>query len=178
MGPQGFTQTIKMPNGQEITLNTGRYAKQADGSVMLRCGDTVILATVCSATEVAPETDFFPLSVDYREKYYSTGKFPGGFFKREAKPSDYEVLISRLIDRALRPLFPDDYHAETIVQVNLLSNDKEQTPDALALWPPLPPSACPTSPSMARFRKCAWPSSATNTSSTRPSPKWRKPASN
>ena len=132
MGPTGFTQTIHMPNGQEITLNTGRYAKQADGSVMLRCGDTVILATVCSATEVAPETDFFPLSVDYREKYYSTGKFPGGFFKREAKPSDYEVLISRLIDRALRPLFPDDYHAETIVQVNLLSNDKEQTPDALA----------------------------------------------
>jgi polyribonucleotide nucleotidyltransferase len=132
MGPQGFTQTIHMPNGQEITLNTGRYAKQADGSVMLRCGDTVLLATVCSATEVAPETDFFPLSVDYREKYYSTGKFPGGFFKREAKPSDYEVLISRLIDRALRPLFPDDYHAETIVQVNLLSNDKEQTPDALA----------------------------------------------
>ncbi len=121
-----------MPNGQEITLNTGRYAKQADGSVVLRCGDTVILATVCSATEVAPETDFFPLSVDYREKYYATGKFPGGFFKREAKPSDYEVLISRLIDRALRPLFPDDYHAETIVQVNLLSNDKEQTPDALA----------------------------------------------
>ena len=124
MGPTGFTQTIHMPNGQEITLNTGRYAKQADGSVVLRCGDTVILATVCSATEVAPETDFFPLSVDYREKYYATGKFPGGFFKREAKPSDYEVLISRLIDRALRPLFPDDYHAETIVQVNLLSNDK------------------------------------------------------
>ena len=132
MGPQGFTQTIKMPNGQEITLNTGRYAKQADGSVMLRCGDTVLLATVCSATEVAPETDFFPLSVDYREKYYATGKFPGGFFKREAKPSDYEVLISRLIDRALRPLFPDDYHAETIVQVNLLSSDKETTPDSLA----------------------------------------------
>ena len=94
MGPVGFTQTIHMPNGQEITLNTGRYAKQADGSVMLRCGDTVILATVCSATEVAPETDFFPLSVDYREKYYSTGKIPGGFFKREAKPSDYEVLNS------------------------------------------------------------------------------------
>ena len=131
MGPQGFTQTIHMPNGQEITLNTGRYAKQADGSVMLRCGDTVLLATVCSATEVAPETDFFPLSVDYREKYYATGKFPGGFFKREAKPSDYEVLISRLIDRALRPLFPDDYHAETIVQVNLLSNGKEQTPVVL-----------------------------------------------
>ena len=132
MGPQGFTQTIKMPNGQEISLNTGRYAKQADGSVMLRCGDTVLLATVCSATEVAPETDFFPLSVDYREKYYSTGRFPGGFFRRETKPSDYEVLISRLIDRALRPLFPDDYHAETIVQVTLLSNDRKETPDSLA----------------------------------------------
>lgn len=121
-----------MPNGQEISLNTGRYAKQADGSVMLRCGDTVLLATVCSATEVAPETDFFPLSVDYREKYYSTGRFPGGFFRRETKPSDYEVLISRLIDRALRPLFPDDYHAETIVQVTLLSNDRKETPDSLA----------------------------------------------
>lgn len=132
MGPQGFTQTITMPNGQEISLNTGRYAKQADGSVMLRCGDTVLLATVCSATEVAPETDFFPLSVDYREKYYSTGRFPGGFFRRESKPSDYEVLISRLIDRALRPLFPDDYHAETIVQVTLLSSDRKETPDSLA----------------------------------------------
>ena len=132
MGPEGITQTIHMPNGQEITINTGRYAKQADGSALLRCGDTVLLATVCSATEVAPETDFFPLSVDYREKYYATGKFPGGFFKREAKPSDYEVLISRLIDRALRPLFPDDYHAETIVQVNLLSAEKNMAPDALA----------------------------------------------
>ena len=132
MGPEGFTQIIKMPNGQEISINTGRYAKQADGSALLRCGDIVMLATVCSAQEVAPETDFFPLSVDYREKYYSTGKFPGGFFKRETKPSDYEVLISRLIDRALRPLFPDDYHAETIVQVNLLSGNKDEAPDALA----------------------------------------------
>ena len=132
MGPEGFTQIIKMPNGQEISINTGRYAKQADGAAMLRCGDIVMLATVCSATEVAPETDFFPLSVDYREKYYSTGKFPGGFFKRETKPSDYEVLISRLIDRALRPLFPDDYHAETIVQVTLLSGNKEEAPDCLA----------------------------------------------
>ena len=132
MGPEGITQIIKMPNGQEISINTGRYAKQADGSAVVRCGDTVLLATVCSATEVAPETDFFPLSVDYREKYYAAGKFPGGFFKREAKPSDYEVLISRLIDRALRPLFPDDYHAETIVQVNLLSAEKNVAPDALA----------------------------------------------
>ena len=132
MGPEGITQLINMPNGQEISINTGRLAKQADGSVVVRCGNTVLLATVVSAKEVAPETDFLPLSVDYREKYFATGKFPGGFFKREAKPSDYEILISRLIDRALRPLFPDDYHAETQVQVTLLSGDKNFPPDALA----------------------------------------------
>jgi len=132
MGPLGFSQTIHMPNGQEITLNTGRYAKQADGAAMVRCGNTVLLATVVSAKEAAPDSDFLPLSVDYREKFYATGKFPGGFFKRETKPSDYEVLISRLVDRALRPLFPDDYHAETQVQVTLLSGDKENAPDTLA----------------------------------------------
>ncbi len=132
MGPEGITQLINMPNGQEISINTGRLAKQADGSAVVRCGNTVLLATVVSAKEAAPETDFLPLSVDYREKYFATGKFPGGFFKREAKPSDYEILISRLIDRALRPLFPDDYHAETQVQVTLLSGDKNFPPDALA----------------------------------------------
>ncbi len=132
MGPEGITQLINMPNGLEISINTGRLAKQADGSAVVRCGNTVLMATVVSAKEAAPETDFLPLSVDYREKYYATGKFPGGFFKREAKPSDYEILISRLIDRALRPLFPDDYHAETQVQVTLLSGDKNFPPDALA----------------------------------------------
>ena len=132
MGPEGFTQIINMPNGQVISINTGRYAKQADGAAMVRCGNTVLLATVVSAKEAAPDSDFLPLSVDYREKFYATGKFPGGFFKRETKPSDYEVLISRLVDRALRPLFPDDYHAETQVQVTLLSGDKENAPDTLA----------------------------------------------
>ena len=132
MGPEGFTQTIHMANGQEISINTGRYAKQADGAAMVRCGNTVLLATVVSAKEAAPDSDFLPLSVDYREKFYATGKFPGGFFKRETKPSDYEVLISRLVDRALRPLFPDDYHAETQVQVTLLSGDKQNAPDTLA----------------------------------------------
>ncbi len=132
MGPEGFTQIIQMANGQEISINTGRYAKQADGAAMVRCGNTVLLATVVSAKEAAPDSDFLPLSVDYREKFYATGKFPGGFFKRETKPSDYEVLISRLVDRALRPLFPDDYHAETQVQVTLLSGDKENAPDTLA----------------------------------------------
>ncbi len=132
MGPEGITQSIQMSNGQQISINTGRLAKQADGSAVVRCGDTILLATVVSAQEAAPETDFLPLSVDYREKYYATGKFPGGFFKREAKPSDYEILISRLIDRALRPLFPDDYHAETQVQVTLLSGDQTTPPDCLA----------------------------------------------
>jgi polyribonucleotide nucleotidyltransferase len=132
MGPEGITQYIHMPNGQEISINTGRLAKQADGSAVVRCGNTMLLATVVSAKEAAPDSDFLPLSVDYKEKYYSTGKFPGGFFKREGKPSDYEILISRLIDRALRPLFPDDYHAETQVQVTLISGEKNVAPDALA----------------------------------------------
>jgi len=132
MGPEGITQIMTLANGQEISINTGRLAKQADGSAVVRCGNTVLLATVVSAKEAAPDSDFLPLSVDYREKYASTGKFPGGFFKREGKPSDYEILISRLIDRALRPLFPDDYHAETQVQVTLLSSDRQTPPDAFA----------------------------------------------
>ncbi len=132
MGPEGYTQIINMPNGQVISINTGRLAKQADGAAVVRCGNTVLLATVVSAKEAALDSDFLPLSVDYREKFYATGKFPGGFFKRETKPSDYEVLISRLVDRALRPLFPDDYHAETQVQVTLLSGEKENSPDTLA----------------------------------------------
>ena len=132
MGPEGITQKIQMANGQEIIINTGRLAKQADGSVTVQCGNTILLATVVSNQEATPNTDFLPLSVDYKEKYYATGKFPGGFFKREARPSDYEVLISRLIDRALRPLFPDDYHAETQVQVTLISGEKDTPPDAFA----------------------------------------------
>ncbi|MBE0676756.1 MAG: polyribonucleotide nucleotidyltransferase, partial [Bacteroidales bacterium] len=112
---------IDLGNGRIITLETGKLARQADGSVLLRMGKTMLLATVVSAKEAKEDVDFMPLSVEYKEKYASTGRFPGGFLKREARPSDYEILVSRLVDRVLRPLFPDDYHAETFVTVNLIS---------------------------------------------------------
>lgn len=120
-----------------ITLETGKLAKQADGAVMLKMGNTMLLATVCSAQEAGPDVDFMPLSVDYKEKFSAVGRFPGGFTRREGRASDYEILVSRLIDRALRPLFPDDYHAETFVQVTLYSADEESMPDCLPDWLPL-----------------------------------------
>jgi polyribonucleotide nucleotidyltransferase len=125
-------KTIDLGNGRTITLETGKLARQADGSVLLRMGKTMLLATVVSAKEAKEDTDFMPLSVEYKEKYASSGRFPGGFMKRESKPSDYEILISRLVDRVLRPLFPDNYHAETFVTINLISADKDIIPDALA----------------------------------------------
>ncbi|HUS87606.1 MAG TPA: polyribonucleotide nucleotidyltransferase [Bacteroidales bacterium] len=125
-------KTIDLGDGRSITLETGKLAKQADGSVVLKMGRTMLLATVVSAKEAREDVDFMPLSVDYKEKYASLGRFPGGFMKREARPSDYEILIARLVDRALRPLFPDDYHAETFVTINLISADKDVMPDALA----------------------------------------------
>lgn len=125
-------KTIDLGDGRTIILETGRMARQADGAVLLTMGKTMLLATVVSAKEAKEDTDFMPLSVEYKEKYASSGRFPGGFLKREARPSDYEILISRLIDRALRPLFPDDYHAETFVTVNLISADIDTMPDALA----------------------------------------------
>lgn len=128
----GINQTIDMGNGQTITLETGKLAKQADGSVVLSYGNTMLLATVVSKKEVAENQEFFPLSVDYQEKYAATGRFPGGFFKREARPSEYEILISRLVDRALRPMFPDNYMNETQVLISLISADKNTMPDALA----------------------------------------------
>ncbi len=121
-----------MGDGRSISIETGVLAKQADGSVVVKMGDTMILATVVSAKEAKEDVDFMPLSVDYKEKYASLGKFPGGFLRREARPSDYEILVSRLVDRALRPLFPDDYHAETFVNVTLMSADADTPPDALA----------------------------------------------
>ena len=126
------TKTIALGDGREITIETGKLAKQADGSVMVRMGDTMLLATVCSAKDAVPGTDFMPLSVDYKEKFASNGRFPGGFTRREGRASDYEILVSRLVDRALRPLFPDDYHAETFVNVTLYSSDGVDMPDALA----------------------------------------------
>ncbi|MEA4850571.1 MAG: polyribonucleotide nucleotidyltransferase [Paludibacter sp.] len=126
------TKTITLGDGRTITIETGKLAKQADGSVMVRMGDTMLLATVCSAQEAVPGTDFMPLSVDYKEKFASSGRFPGGFLRREGRASDYEILVSRLVDRALRPLFPDDFHAETFVTVTLFSADGIDMPDALA----------------------------------------------
>lgn len=127
-----ITKTIELGDGRTITLETGKLAKQADGAVMLRMNNTMLLATVCSAKDAVPGTDFMPLSVDYKEKFASNGRFPGGFTKREGRASDYEILVSRLVDRALRPLFPDDYHADTFVNVTLYSSDGEDMPDALA----------------------------------------------
>ncbi len=126
------TYTIPYENGEDIILETGRFAKQADGSVMLRQGNTMLLATVVSAREMKPGTSFFPLSVDYQEKFSATGKIPGGFLKREGRLSDYEVLTSRLIDRTIRPLFPDGYQYETQVMITVFSADEEVLPDALA----------------------------------------------
>jgi polyribonucleotide nucleotidyltransferase len=123
---------IDLGDGRIITLETGRMARQADGSVLLKIGKTMLLATVVAAKEAKEDTDFMPLSVEYKEKYASSGRIPGGFLKRESRPSDYEILISRLVDRALRPLFPDDFHAETFVTVNLISADIDTIPDALA----------------------------------------------
>ena len=125
-------KVIQLSGGREIVIETGKLAKQADGSVVVKQGHTMLLATVVAAKEPKPDCDFMPLSVEYKEKYAAAGRFPGGFLKREARPSDYEILVSRLIDRALRPLFPSDFHAEVFVQVNLISADKDIMPDALA----------------------------------------------
>ncbi len=126
------TKTITLSDGRTITIETGKLAKQADGAVMVRMGNTMLLATVCSAQDAVPGTDFMPLTVEYKEKFASAGRFPGGFTRREGKASDYEILTARLVDRALRPLFPDNYHAETFVNVTLYSADGEDMPDALA----------------------------------------------
>ncbi len=126
------TKNVALPDGRVITLETGKLAKQADGSVMLRLGNTMLLATVCAAKDAVPGTDFMPLQVEYKEKYASFGRFPGGFTKREGKASDYEILTCRLVDRALRPLFPDNYHAEVYVNIVLFSADGVDMPDALA----------------------------------------------
>jgi polyribonucleotide nucleotidyltransferase len=125
-------KTIDLGDGKQIVLQTGKLARQADGAVLLKMGKTMLLATVVAAKEAKEDTDFMPLSVEYKEKYASSGRFPGGFLKREARPNDYEILISRLVDRALRPLFPDDFHAETFVTINLISADSDIIPDALA----------------------------------------------
>ena len=127
-----ITKTVSLPDGRTISIETGKLAKQADGSVMLRMNNTVLLATVCAAKDAVPGTDFMPLQVEYREKYSAAGRFPGGFTKREGKANDEEILTCRLVDRALRPLFPSNYHAEVYVNVILFSADGVDMPDALA----------------------------------------------
>ena len=127
-----ITKTVELPDGRTISIETGKLAKQADGSVMLRMNNTMLLATVCAAKDAVPGTDFMPLQVEYREKYFAAGRFPGGFTKREGKANDDEILTCRLVDRALRPLFPSNYHAEVYVNVILFSADGEDMPDALA----------------------------------------------
>ena len=127
-----ITKTVSLPDGRTITIETGKLAKQADGSCTLRMGNTVLLATVCAAKDAVPGTDFMPLQVEYREQYAAAGRFPGGFTKREGKANDDEILTCRLVDRALRPLFPSDYHAEVYVNVILFSADGVDQPDALA----------------------------------------------
>ncbi|MBQ5727185.1 MAG: polyribonucleotide nucleotidyltransferase, partial [Alistipes sp.] len=125
-------KNITLADGRVITIETGKLAKQADGAVVVKMGDTMLLGTVVAAKEAKEGTDFMPLQVEYKEKFAACGRFPGGFMKREGKASDAEILVARLIDRALRPLFPSDYHADVFVTVNLISADKDIQPDALA----------------------------------------------
>lgn len=132
MIPNVLQETIDLGDGRTIQIETGKLAKQADGSVVIKTGNCVLLATVVSARTANPGVDFLPLTVDFREKFSAAGRFPGGFFKREARPSDSEILTMRLVDRVLRPLFPDDYHAETQIMIQLLSYDEEVMPDSLA----------------------------------------------
>jgi len=132
MSYKAIKKVIDLGDGRTIEIETGKLAKQADGSVVVKMGDTMLLATVVSSLEAKEGVDFLPLSVDYQEKYAATGRIPGGFLRREARLSDYEVLISRLVDRALRPMFPEDYHADTQVMISLISADKDIMPDCLA----------------------------------------------
>src|SRR6202453_3112908 len=132
MIPNPISVSLRSADGREVSIETGKMARQADGAVVVRMGDCMILATVVASKEPKPGQSFFPLSVDYQEKFASAGRIPGSFFKREARLNDYEILTSRLIDRALRPLFPDDYLCEVQVLISLISSDNEVIPDSLA----------------------------------------------
>ena len=131
MIPKVYKEVIDLGDGREITIETGKLAKQAHGSVVVQMGKTMLLCTVVSNYEPS-DVDFMPLTVDYREKFSAAGRYPGGFFKREARPSNEEILVMRLVDRVLRPLFPKDYHSETQLMIQLMSHDEDVMPDALA----------------------------------------------
>lgn len=164
-----ITKTVELPDGRTISIETGKLAKQADGAVMLRMGNTMLLATVVAAKDAVPGTDFMPLQCDYREKYSAAGRFPGGFTKREGRPSDYEILTSRLVDRALRPLFPDNYHAEVYVSITLYSADGVDIPDALAGFAASAALACSDIPFLGPISECRVARVTGSTSSIRPS---------
>ena len=149
-----ITKTVSLPDGRTISIETGKVAKQCDGSCVLRMGNTVLLATVCAAKDAVPGTDFMPLQVDYREQYAAAGRFPGGFTKREGKASDNEILTSRLVDRVLRPLFPSNFHAEVYVNVMLLSADGVDQPDALAGFAASAAMACSDIPFECPISEC------------------------
>lgn len=149
-----ITKTVQLPDGRTISIETGKVAKQADGSAVLRLNNTVLLATVCAAKDAVPGTDFMPLQCDYREQYSAAGRFPGGFTKREGRASDYEILTSRLVDRVLRPLFPSNYHAEVFVNIMLLSADGVDLPDALAGFAASAAIACSDIPIEAPIGEC------------------------
>ena len=172
-------KTITLADGREITIETGKLAKQADGAVEVRMGGTMLLATVVSAKEAGEGVDFMPLQVEYKEKFSAAGRFPGGFLKREGRASDYEILTARLVDRVLRPLFPDNYHADTFVNITMYSSDGVDIPDALA---GLAASAAiaveATSHSTVPSPKCALPASTANSLSTPLSNSLKKPTSN
>ena len=132
MQPKAITVSSLLPDGREITIETGRLAKQAHGAVIVRQGNCMLLATVVSSQDAKEGVDFLPLTVDYQEKFASAGRIPGSFFRREARPTEQEILICRLIDRALRPIFPSDYHADIQIAVTLISADMDVAPDSLA----------------------------------------------
>src|SRR5690606_29701181 len=132
MSQSGITKSFDLGDGRTISIETGRLAKQADGAVVVRMGDAMLLATAVSSKEAKPGADFLPMSVDYQEKFAAMGRIPGSFMRRESRLSDYEVLISRLVDRALRPMFPDDYHADTQIMITMISGDKDVSPDCFA----------------------------------------------
>lgn len=132
MQPKAITVSTLLPDGREIVIETGRLAKQAHGSVVVRQGNCMLLATVVSSEDAKEGVDFLPLTVDYQEKFASSGRIPGSFFRREARPTEAEILVSRLIDRAMRPIFPSDYHADIQIAVTLISADKDVSPDSLA----------------------------------------------
>jgi len=171
---QKIRKTFDIGDGRQVTIETGRLARQADGSVTVSMGNCMMLATVVANRDPKEGQSFFPLSVDYQEKFASAGRIPGSFFKRESKLSDYEVLISRLVDRALRPLFPDDYLCEVQVLITLISSDPEVMPDSFACLAASAALAVSDIPIKEIISKCVWQRLTGNSRSIPAVPSWKK----